>query len=560
MTQRHDPFPAESAGAPGAPGRPANPGTSARPDRPANPGTSAQPGRPSTDAPARTRRDGIFRRALRPARTLAGRLIIAFAILVGTAATFLGFASVTLLKQYLVSTIDQDLTTNARSVERMFLQEMPGASQSSLNLSDFFVRVNWGIAGQRDVTTYELPNPGAVEEFGYPRELERIASLGSEEPVTVPSTLYGSDWRVLVHPISPTSTGGLITGNIIIAQPLGPIEFTIARLRLIFVLAGLATVLAAGLAVTGLVSRTLRSLRDIEAATHTIAEGHLAERVPHGEDDDEVGMLANSINVMLAQIEHAFAEKERSEAKMRRFVSDASHELRTPLATVRGYSELYRLGGVPPERVPEAMERVESEANRMAGLVEDLLQLARLDENRPLNLDCVNLAKLADNAILDFRVRAPQRTATVVALDGSTPPPKVVEVHGDADRITQVIANLLSNVLAHAPEASPVEVAVGIAEGQPTIEVRDHGPGISEADSQRIFERFYRPDYSRSRESGGSGLGLAIVAAIMAAHHGTARALTTPGGGLTVQLTFPAPSEPCQSPDALAPAHPSGQE
>ena len=124
----------------------------------------------------------------------------------------------------------------------------------------------------------------------------------------------------------------------------------------------------------------------------------------------------------------------------------------------------------------------------------------------------------------------------------------MVEVHGDADRITQVIANLLSNVLAHAPEASPVEVAVGIAEGQPTIEVRDHGPGISEADSQRIFERFYRPDYSRSRESGGSGLGLAIVTAIMAAHHGTARALTTPGGGLTVQLTFPAPTEPCQNP------------
>ncbi|MHA6372504.1 hypothetical protein ACX3T3_09300 [Actinotignum schaalii] len=176
MTQRHDPHPSESAGAPPAPGHPANPGTSARPEHPAR------------EAPARTRRGGVFRRALRPARTLAGRLIIAFVILVGTAATFLGFASVTLLKQYLVSTIDQDLTTNARSVERMFLQEMPGASQSSLNLSDFFVRVNWGIAGQRDVTTYELPNPGAVEEFGYPRELERIASLGSEEPVTVPST------------------------------------------------------------------------------------------------------------------------------------------------------------------------------------------------------------------------------------------------------------------------------------------------------------------------------------------------------------------------------------
>ncbi|WP_353065306.1 sensor histidine kinase [Arcanobacterium hippocoleae] len=239
---------------------------------------------------------------------------------------------------------------------------------------------------------------------------------------------------------------------------------------------------------------------------------------------------------------------------MRRFVSDASHELRTPLATVRGYAELYRIGGVPADQVAHAFERVESEASRMAHLVEDLLQLARLDEGRQLRFTQVELVSTAMNAVADFLVRSPNSPAAVISLSGHELEPIVI--NADQDRITQLITNLLTNVITHTPEGTAVEVAIGIKDqdgndlaphanltqlqnGVAVIEVRDHGPGIKDDDSERIFERFYRADASRSRDSGGSGLGLAIVAAICAAHGGSAKILHTPGGGLTVQLRFP---------------------
>ena len=249
-------------------------------------------------------------------------------------------------------------------------------------------------------------------------------------------------------------------------------------------------------------------------------------------------MLADSINVMLSQIEQAFDVKERSEAKMRQFVSDASHELRTPLATVRGYAELYRIGGVKEGDVPQTMDRIESEAHRMGGLVEDLLQLARLDEGRPLTFADVCVTELCMNAVMDFRVRAGDRTVAVTGLDGPAAPE--VTVTADEDKVTQVVTNLLSNVLTHTPTGTPVEVAIGRRGGEAVIEVRDHGPGVRPEDAEHLFERFYRADYSRSRASGGSGLGLAIVASVVAAHGGTARVAETPGGGLTVRLTFPA--------------------
>ena len=174
----------------------------------------------------------------------------------------------------------------------------------------------------------------------------------------------------------------------------------------------------------------------------------------------------------------------------------------------------------------------------MGGLVEDLLQLARLDEGRPLTFADVCVTELCMNAVMDFRVRAGDRTVAVTGLDGPAAPE--VMVTADEDKVTQVVTNLLSNVLTHTPTGTPVEVAIGRRGGEAVIEVRDHGPGVRPEDAEHLFERFYRADYSRSRASGGSGLGLAIVASVMAAHGGTARVAETPGGGLTVRLTFPA--------------------
>jgi two-component system OmpR family sensor kinase len=243
---------------------------------------------------------------------------------------------------------------------------------------------------------------------------------------------------------------------------------------------------------------------------------------------------------MLAQIEQAFAVRAASEARMRRFVADASHELRTPLATVRGYAELYRMGALDePAKVDDTMRRIEGSATRMGGLVEDLLLLARLDEGRPVAREPVDLTVLAADAVSDLHALDPDRPARLVPLDpGTNGGP--VEVTGDDARLRQVVANLVGNVVRHTPAGTPVEIAVGTADGAGVLEVRDHGPGIDPAHAARVFERFYRVDASRTRESGGAGLGMAIVAAIVGAHRGHVSLAETPGGGTTVRVAVPA--------------------
>src|SRR5699024_7487670 len=218
---------------------------------------------------------------------------------------------------------------------------------------------------------------------------------------------------------------------------------------------------------------------------------------------------------MVAALEEAFAEREAAGERMRRFVSDASHELRTPLASIRGYGELYRMGAVPEEEVPATMARIESEARRMGVLVSDLLALARLDEKRPLEMAPVDLRALASDALTDLGALDPTRPTALVA-------PEPVIAWGDANRIRQVLMNLVGNAANHTPKGTPVEIEARAGAENAVIKVRDHGPGIPSGESERIFERFYRPDSSRARSRGGTGLGLAIVAGIMNAHGGSA--------------------------------------
>ena len=296
-----------------------------------------------------------------------------------------------------------------------------------------------------------------------------------------------------------------------------------------------------------MVRRSLRPLRRIEDTAAAIAEGDLSRRVPPEPPTTEVGRLSGALNVMLGQIEQAFAARTASEERMRRFVADASHELRTPLATIRGYGELYRMGALPPEEHAATMRRIEESARRMGALVEDLLHLARLDENRPMRHDEVDLAVLAAR-----RGRRPARA-------GPGPPgapgparPRAARrparsVLGDEARLRQVVANLIGNVAQHTAPGTPAELAVGRVGEHCLLEVRDHGPGISPEHADRVFERFYRVDAARGRESGGAGLGMAIVAAIVEAHGGRVALDATPGGGTTVRVTLEA-----------AAAHPGG--
>jgi two-component system, OmpR family, sensor kinase len=327
------------------------------------------------------------------------------------------------------------------------------------------------------------------------------------------------------------------------------------------------------------VRANLQPLVDIEETAEEIAEGHLNRRVPEHDPRTEIGSLGRSLNIMLNQIEAAFHAREESEAaahqneeRMRRFIADASHELRTPLTAIRGFAEYYRQrgglvtrwdksaassasadeagggarylgGGLTPDDLDRIMQRVEKEAARMGLLVEDLLLLARLDQQRPLARQPIDLLSLAADAVHDARLLAPART-----IDLSVQPGAAFLVIGDEARLRQVIGNLMSNALTHTPDGSPIEVSIGSGTLDPRapgsapavlLDVTDHGPGMTPEQAQRVFERFYRADQARTRTTGGSGLGLAIVRALVTAHGGAASVRTAPGRGATFRIALP---------------------
>jgi two-component system OmpR family sensor kinase len=288
------------------------------------------------------------------------------------------------------------------------------------------------------------------------------------------------------------------------------------------------------------VHRSLRPLVEVEQTAAAIAAGELERRVPQRDPRTEVGRLSLALNGMLAQIQRAVASSDASaeqarssEERMRRFITDASHELRTPLTTIRGYAELYRQGAA--RDVDMLMGRIESEARRMGLLVEDLLLLARLDVQRPLERNRVDLLALASDAVHDAQSVAPARHIRMEVFDG----PGTPEVLGDEARLRQVLSNLVANALQHTPESAGITVRVGTDGEHAVLEVCDEGPGMSSEDAQRVFERFYRADSSRTRASGGTGLGLSIVDSLVYAHGGTVSVRTAPGHGCQFRVNLP---------------------
>ncbi|MEU3333252.1 sensor histidine kinase [Glutamicibacter creatinolyticus] len=369
---------------------------------------------------------------------------------------------------------------------------------------------------------------------------EQTAKLAETpwHPVTVPGIYPASiGWRAMVVPM-PSSDA-----NLFIALPLDTVQDTVSKSTVLVLSTGLLATLIMSMIAYGVTTRAFLPLVRVERTAAMIADGDLTQRVRDYPPETEVGRLSRSLNAMLAQIERAFKDREHSERKMRRFIQDASHELRTPLVTIQGYSEFYRHGGLAdPEALDSAMGRIEAESKRMAQLVEDLLMLARLDEQRALEMAPVDLLVLGQDAVEDTRVRAPEREVKLVGLHSSVPAP--ASTRGDEARIRQVVANLLTNALRYTPQDSPLEIAVGVKSQvgdqiDAVIQIRDHGPGIPEEDAKKIFERFYRADSSRQRETGGSGLGLAIVAAIVAQHGGHVQVEDTPGGGATLAVHLP---------------------
>jgi two-component system OmpR family sensor kinase len=510
------------------------------------------------------------------------KLISAVLVLVAVALTVVSVASVSVLRGYLLNQADRQLsgltTTILAKRNPCTGQMVPG-----LYWSEVLDKNGQPVAIH---CSTPAPLPGAPSTPG-PAVPANAAWLTDhdDQPTTVPAASGGGAWRVLTAQILYTQDGGpREQGTLVVGRNLSDVYQTSNRLTAIdLAVSGIAIVILAGVGVA-VVRASLRPLTEIEQTAGAIAGGRLSLRVPDGDPRTEVGSLARSLNTMLTQIENAFRARAASEAsarqsedRMRRFIADASHELRTPLTSIRGYAEYYRQrGGLEQAELDQLMGRVEEAASRMGVLVEDLLLLARLDQQRPLNRRPVDLLALAADAVQDARVIAPDRQIELSV--GAGPAFLVI---GDEVRLRQILGNLMSNALTHTPAGTPVEVRVrsgslasaagpasyeaerrgaripgpsadGAGPGRPdavVLEVADHGPGLNPEQAERVFERFYRADAARGTSTGGAGLGLAIVAALTAAHGGTATVHTAPGEGATFQVFLPLAPEAADSED-----------
>lgn len=373
-------------------------------------------------------------------------------------------------------------------------------------------------------------------------DADDVVRLRDGQAITVASDKSGSRYRLLVR--AQGERGGVA----IVGLSLDDVDNAVRRLVAVEA-AGVLTALGVlGLVTFWVIRLGVRPVRRMTETAGAIAAGDLSQRVPEGAAGTEAGALGVALNGMLGRIEEAFEHRAASENRLRQFVSDASHELRTPVTTIRGYAELYRTGALDdPAELGEAMRRTEQEAVRMGSLVEDLLHLARLDQHRPLSTEPVDLASLAADAVRDAGASAPQRSLIVDA-------PAPTWVHGDEHALRQVVANLVGNALVHAPDAT-VTVRVRSTPTGATLTVRDDGPGMSARDAARAFERFYRADVSRSRDSGGSGLGLAVVEATVVAHGGSVSLDTEVGRGTTVVVELPNRPPPSPPPATTDQGH-----
>ena len=491
--------------------------------------------------PARRPAATALRRRLR-AVPLRARLVGILVALLVIALTATGWATQFVLRDFLIGQKDDQLANAAASLgQRRPLMDGDGSSPT-----DYYLLATFDSGEQPKAQPPPGLEPADVPVL--PQLTQAQAQAHGPEPFTATSADSTLQWRAVVVPVLFRPDG---TGSVVIALPLDGVNQAVNRIRLLVVVFGLLVTGACALLGWVAIRRAFAPLTGVERTAAAIAAGDLSRRVPAYPPTTEVGRLTSALNGMLAQIETAFRARQASESRTRRFAADASHELRTPLAAIRGYAELYRQGAVRDEDdVARTMSRIEDEARRMGVLVEDLLLLARLDEQRPARTDPVDLAVLAGDAVHDARGLAPDRTVRLVGV-GPGRGPEPSGVTGDENRLRQVVANLLANAVRHTPSGTPIEVAVGREGPLAVLEVRDHGPGIPPDHAEKVFERFYRVDSSRARgQGGGSGLGLSIVAAVASSHGGRVGVARTPGGGATFRLELPAaPDEPDDVPE-----------
>jgi two-component system OmpR family sensor kinase len=494
-------------------------------------------------------------RALVVRTPLRVKLVAVMLALVAMALVVIGSASAVALRNHLVERIDGQLAFQL-TVYKGVADELPCQDTQVVIPSDFLVAVS--LPQCPDVSR-------AYDRNTYTRQqIPDVSTIGRNPPVldhwyTVPSEDHSRRWRMLSTQVSPDVV-------LTVGEDLANVESAIDQLVFVNLLVGTGVLVALALVGVWLVRISLRPLVNIEQTAGAIARGDLTRRVPEGEPTTELGRLSYALNAMLSQIESAFraraaseAQAVRSEQRMRQFVADASHELRTPLTSIRGFAELYRQGAAADP--VDVVRRIEDEAARMGLLVEDLLLLARLDQERPLQIEPVHLVELVNDAAEAARAVAPERPVSVELGEAAG----ALVVAGDQARLRQVVGNLVTNAITHTPPATPVTLRLH-ADGadHAVIEVADRGPGLTPEQAEQVFERFYRVDKARTRRAAGvsglphsgAGLGLAIVAALVAAHRGTVEVTTAPGDGATFRVRLPlvTPEAPDREPGDPDPA------
>jgi two-component system OmpR family sensor kinase len=527
--------------------------------------------------------------SLRTKMTAVSVLLLTVGLLVA------GLGSMSVLRDYLTKDTDGKINNLLLSANSAI--EFRESTVARLSCTVAPIPTTYFIGVVDDAGTLLCSNKESPDAHPAASALSDVYTWPQDEAVTVRSEPGSGSWRVVSSPTSTTS-GHFI--NIVVGYNLNEVDKFIAQYAAIFLFFGLTVVILGGAVTRLLVTSTFNPLREVEATAARFAAGDFSQRLGGATQNTEVGRLNRSLNAMLSQIDRAFADRAKTIDQMRRFVGDASHELRTPLVSVRGYAELYRMGALQkPDDVAQAMERIEKEAIRMGELVTDLLELARIDEAKPLQLTEVDLVPLAEDAALDAMASSPGREVRVIVSAIDAPEPSADEPVADAaaptatrasalatgpigfagatfarlrrrprtepadetdeqivevapsaasavvlaeeNKIRQVITNLMGNALRFAPEGTPIEIGVEAdrAHGLAIISVIDHGEGIPPQIREKIFQRFWRADSSRNRDTGGSGLGLAIVASIIAAHKGNVDVVETPGGGATFRVILP---------------------
>ncbi|MBT8240137.1 MAG: HAMP domain-containing histidine kinase [Acidimicrobiia bacterium] len=451
--------------------------------------------------------------------TLRSRLLLASLVVMVTVVASLAYVSFR-QRSVLTDQLDAQLEVVADNAERS-AERLPGAFIASpqprpdepLLTGELYVALISG--GEPQVLARPVSEPDLVPDL---EGVDLAQAAETREPFSADALESDTRARVMVVDVGP--------GNVVFAISTRAVDDAQDQL-LVTAAIVLGVVLAALAAAFWSVDRLgIRPIESVTKAAEDVAAGRSDHRVEHPPVATEAGRLGLAFNTMLDA-------RQALEVRQRRFVADASHELRTPLTTLRGYAALHASGRLSDSETDDAMQRIHSESKRMEALVEDLLTLASLDEDRPLEYSNIDLSQLLADVAADASAIEPERPIDVSAIDDG------VQIAADRHQLTQALTTIVNNALRHTPTTAKLTLGCASDEATVCIQIADEGPGIAPEHLSHLFERFYRADPGRERSAGGSGLGLSIAQAIVTAHHGQIDARSSVGQGTTITIDLP---------------------